>query len=121
MLAGDGDIRIGDGCVLNEQVIVTSSLRVTIGANCMLAPRVYILDVDHEFCSREIPIVLQGYSSSEVIIDDDVWIGTQVVITKGVKVGRGAIIAANSVVTRDVLPFQIVGGAPARVLKDRPK
>jgi len=93
--------------------------QVTIGADCMLAPGVYILDVDHKFESRERPIRDQGYRTSAVKIGDDVWIGAGVFILKGVTIGNGAIIAANSVVIQDVPPFTIFGGSPARKLRDR--
>ncbi|PJK27986.1 acyltransferase [Minwuia thermotolerans] len=95
--------------------------KVEIGANVMLAPRVYLLDVDHRFERRDIPISKQGYLVRPVRIEDDVWIGTGAVITKGVTIGRGAIIGANSVVTRDVPAYAIAAGVPAMVVKGRPE
>jgi acetyltransferase-like isoleucine patch superfamily enzyme len=94
---------------------------VEIGANVMLAPRVYILDVGHKFDRRFIPASEQGYNISPTVIEDDAWIGAGAVITCGVRVGRGAIVGANSVVTRNVDPYAIVGGVPASVIKLRPQ
>lgn len=120
IMGGGGQLFIGNGTTINEHVIIAATQFVSIGANCMLAPRVYILDVDHSFTTREIPIAHQGYVSKAVMIEDDVWIGTQSVILKGVTVGKGAIIGANSVVTHDVEPYTIVGGNPAKRIKERP-
>lgn len=121
VIGGNGELIIGARTTVNEDVIIGCSKRVTIGNDCMIAPRVYILDVDHEYKSREFPISNQGYRSDPVVIGDDVWIGAYAVILKGVKIGRGAIVAAHSVVTCDVEEHAIVGGAPARLLKSRPK
>lgn len=119
-IGGGGSLVVGDGTGVNEQVIIAVTESVTIGSNCMLAARVYILDVDHVYARRDIPINQQGYSSAPVIIGDDVWIGAQAVILRGVKIGTGAIIAANSVVSHDVQPYTIVGGVPAKLIKVRP-
>lgn len=120
LIGGDGKLMIGSGTTINEQTIIAATTDVQIGENCLLAPRVYVLDVDHEYATRDIPISRQGYRSSPVRIGNDVWVGTQAVILRGVTIGDGAIVAANSVVTRDVAPYTIVGGAPARLLKTRP-
>ena len=120
LISGSGQLIIGSGTAINEQVIIAATISVAIGSNCMLAPRVYILDVDHEHTSREVPMCMQGYQNSPVDIGNDVWIGTQAVILKGVCIGAGAIVAANSVVSRDVEPYSIVGGAPAKLIKMRP-
>lgn len=62
----------------------------------------------------------QGLSEPRpVLIEDDVWIGARVIILPGVKVGKGSVIGAGSVVTKDVMPYTVVGGNPARVLKGR--
>lgn len=121
IMGGGGELKIGARTAINEGSMIAATLSVTIGEDCMFAPRVYVLDVDHRFDSREIPIARQGYLRSPVVIEDDVWIGAHAVITRGVRIGRGAIIAANSVVTKDVPPYAIAGGVPARVIKFRPE
>ena len=120
ILGGHGSLTIGYNTGINAQSIVAAMNRVEIGANVMLAPRVYILDVDHKFERRDIPISEQGYNISPTIVEDDVRIGAGAVVTRGVRIGRGAIVGANSVVTRDVEPYAIVGGAPAKLIKYRP-
>jgi acetyltransferase-like isoleucine patch superfamily enzyme len=119
IIGGEGLVKIGDNSCINEGAIIAATNSVTIGKNCMIAPRVYILDVDHEYSSKEVPICKQGYKSSPVTIEDDVWIGTQSVITRGITIGTGAIIGANSVVTKNVPPYWIVAGAPAKPIKHR--
>jgi acetyltransferase-like isoleucine patch superfamily enzyme len=120
-LAGHGTLVIGSNSGINAESIITAMNRVEIGTNVMIAPRVYILDVDHKFERRDIPISEQGYSLSDTIIEDDVWIGAGAVISRGVRIGRGAIVGANAVVTRDVEPYAIVGGVPAKLIKYRPE
>lgn len=120
-IAGNGELIIGARTVINEECILTAMERIVIGDDVMLAPRVYILDVDHKFERREIPISQQGYTIAPVTIGDGVWIGTGAVITKGVTIGDGAIIGANSVVVSDIPAFTIAGGVPARVIKKRPE
>ena len=118
-LGGHGEITIGAGTVLNEGCIIAALERVEIGANCLLAPRVYILDVDHVFERSDIPITEQGYNVAPVVIGDGVWIGTQAVICKGVSIGHGAVIGANSVVTRDIPAMAVAAGLPAKVIRMR--
>ncbi|WP_277422331.1 acyltransferase [Minwuia thermotolerans] len=121
IIGGYGHFIVGNDTAINEGCIITAMEKVEIGANVMLAPRVYLLDVDHRFERRDIPISKQGYLVRPVRIEDDVWIGTGAVITKGVTIGRGAIIGANSVVTRDVPAYAIAAGVPAMVVKGRPE
>jgi acetyltransferase-like isoleucine patch superfamily enzyme len=119
-IGGNGELTIGDRTAINDGCIITAMERVTIGDDVMLAPRVYVLDVDHTFQRRDLPISQQGYAIAPVTIGDGAWIGTGAVITRGVTIGEGAIVGANSVVTRDVPPFMIVGGVPAQVIRERP-
>lgn len=101
---------------------VNAELRgtITIGADVMMGPDVVILTANHIFENTDIPMNQQGTASElPVAIEDDVWIGTRVIILPGKRVGRGAIIGAGSVVTKDVPPFAIVGGNPAKVVRYR--
>jgi len=118
-IGGHGDLIIGSGTTINEAVTITCTKAVSVGSNCMLAPMVCILDVDHSISQPEIPISEQGYLVEPVSIGDDVWIGTQTIITKGVSIGDGAVIGANSVVTRDVPPMAIAAGSPAKIIRMR--
>ena len=86
----------------------------------MIAPYVYILHSGHNFESKEITMRFQGEKFyPKTIIEDDVWIGARSIINAGKKIGKGAIVAAGSVVTRDVEPYTIVGGNPAKTIKKR--
>ena len=93
--------------------------KLIIGKDVMMAPDVTILTLKHNYMQRDIPIKKQGFKNSKIIIEDDVWIGYGVIILPGVRLGRGSIIAAGSVVTKNVDRFTIVGGVPATFIKRR--
>ncbi len=93
---------------------------VCIGNNVMMGPDCVIYTRNHEYSNINIPMNEQGFSKSKkVVIGDDVWICGQVIILPGVTVGNHSIIGAGSVVTKDVPPFAIVAGNPAKVVKYR--
>lgn len=119
VIGGRGKLIIGKRTTINESSLIACTNSIEIGDDVMLAPRCYILDVDHKFLSKDVPISKQGYTTAPVKIGNGVWLGAQVVVTKGVTIGEGAIVAANSVVTKDVPPYTIVGGVPAKVIKER--
>ncbi len=87
----------------------------------MAADNLSIRDTDHIFDKINIPMIRQGIRTAPVIIEDDVWIGHGVTILKGTKIYKGAIIAAGAVVTKDVPPYSVVGGVPAKIIKYRNK
>ena len=119
ILQGCGNIEVGANSYVSAYAVIGSNDSIWIGQNVMISNAVSIRDTDHRFESIDIPMRLQGNLTSPIIIEDDVWIGYGAVITKGVKVGNGAIIAANAVVTKHVLPYSIVGGVPAKIIKSR--
>ncbi len=81
----------------------------------MMAPDVIICTENHKYTKE----TYEGWLEQPVIIEDNVWIGYRVIILPGVRVGRNAIIGAGAVVTKDVPPYKVVGGVPAKVLKTR--
>lgn len=92
----------------------------TIGNNVMMGPEVYIYTKNHAHDRVDIPMIDQKYEPERpVTIEDDVWIGSRVTILPSVTVGKGAVIGASAVVTKDVPAYAVVGGNPARVLKMR--
>ena len=115
----EGTLTVGDKTVLARSVSVNSYLDVEIGDSVLVADGVYISDFDHRFEDLTVPIKDQGIVKSRVRIGRDVWIGTKVTVARGVTIGEGAVIGANAVVTRDVAPFSVAVGVPARVVKRR--
>lgn len=94
---------------------------VSLGNFCLISDQVNFIGHDHNFQLAGVPIVLSGRPTSEpfTIVEDDVWIGHGVTILRGVKIGEGAILAANSVITKDVKPYSIMVGIPAKAIKYR--
>ena len=119
ILLGVGEIRLGNRSTIGAGTIVSARDRVEIGSNVMIAADCFITDCDHEFDARDVPIPEQGLRIDPVVIGDDVWVGTQTIILRGVTIGAGAVIGANSVVTRDVPAFAVAAGNPAQVVKYR--
>lgn len=94
--------------------------KVTIGKYSMLAPNVAILGGDHIFNIPNSPIIFSGRPiTPATTIGEDVWIGANVCIMAGVTIGNGAIIAAGAIVTKDIIPYGIYGGNPAKLIKMR--
>jgi acetyltransferase-like isoleucine patch superfamily enzyme len=93
---------------------------VKVGAYTMFANNVSVIGGDHNYKNVGVPIIFSGrIEKGKTIIGKDCWIGSQVIIMRGVKIGDGAIIAAGSIVTKDVEPYCIYGGVPAKKIKDR--
>lgn len=110
-------IRIGRNCILGEFSVIRGQGGVSIGDNVIIAPRVQIMAVDHVFDDPSRPILEQGLQALGIAIEDNAWIGAGATILDGVRVGRGAVVGAGAVVTRDVAPHTVVAGVPARLLR----
>lgn len=115
----NGTIQIGRNVTLNPYSIIYGHGGVSIGNDVMIAAHCVLVSSNHSFISIEKPMRLQGGTAEGIIVENDVWIGARVTILDGVTIGKGSILAAGCVVNRDVPPFSIVGGVPARVLKTR--
>ncbi len=110
-------ITIGRNCRINENVFIQQA---TIGNNVLIAPNVAILSVSHNHENLEIPIVDQGDTApNPPTIEDGVWLGRNVVVMPGIIIGEGAIVGAGAVVTKNVEPYTVVGGVPAKFIKSR--
>ena len=115
---GSARVRIGAGTFLNLGVMVASQELVEIGDHCMLANGCFVSDASHRYDDPELPITWQGFETSgPTRIHDNCWLGANVVVTSGVSIGERSVIGANSVVTRDIEPFSLAAGAPARVIR----
>lgn len=90
---------------------------ITIGNDVRLAQNVVLSGLNHNYTDVNLPIHAQGVSTAPIVICDETWIGSNVVIVAGVTVGKHCIVAAGSVVTKDILPYSVAVGNPARVLK----
>lgn len=112
---GVGDVIIGDrtriglGCTLIGPVM--------IGNDIMFAQNIVVSGLNHGYSDINIPPSMQAVETKQIVIEDNVWIGANSVITAGVTIGKQAIVAAGSVVTKAVGAYTIVGGNPAKVLK----
>jgi acetyltransferase-like isoleucine patch superfamily enzyme len=111
-------IVIGSQTFLNIGVMVASVEYVQIGDHCMFANGCFITDGSHRFDDPIRPVPWQGFSSKgPTKVGNNVWCGVNVVVTSGVTVGERSVIGANSVITRDIPPFSIAAGVPARVIR----
>jgi acetyltransferase-like isoleucine patch superfamily enzyme len=117
--AHEGTIRIGDKVVFGTDITVNGYLDIEVGAATLIADWVYVCDFDHVTTDLTRPIKDQGIVKSPVRIGPDCWLGTKVTVTRGVRIGRGSVVAANAVATRDVPEYAIVGGVPARFIRSR--
>lgn len=112
-----GEVVVGENCSLNAGASTIG--RVQIGDVVRIAAYTVLVGESHVFADLDVPIAWQGLTSEGVVIEDDVWIGAHVTVVDGVTVGAHSVIAAGAVVTRDVPPWSVVAGVPARVLRDR--
>lgn len=117
----DKEVTIGKNTQLNPYTVIYGGNGVIIGDNVMIAPHCTIVSGNHDFIQVDKPMRWAGtvYAGGPVTIEDDVWIGANCTITDGVRIGHGAVVGANSVVTKDVCAYDIVAGSPAKVIKNR--
>jgi acetyltransferase-like isoleucine patch superfamily enzyme len=112
-------LTIGNNVGIAQNCFIQVRGRVSIGNDTIFGPGVYLFSENHKFDDPELPVVVQGETRKGVKVEEGVWVGSRSVILDGVTIGRNSIIAAGSVVNRDVPPFSIVGGIPAKVIKER--
>jgi len=118
---GKGNLKVGRntyiqaGCTLNPFVG-----DIIIGADCMIATRCAFMPYRHSFANTDRPMREQPITSKgDIILEDDVWLGANVCVMDGVTIGKGAIVGAGAVVTKNIPPYAIAGGVPARVIRMR--
>ncbi|WP_297048812.1 DapH/DapD/GlmU-related protein [uncultured Desulfovibrio sp.] len=120
LTAQDGELTLAEQVSLSPGVhLGADNGRIEIGRCAAIGPGTVIRAANHRFSRRDVPIMHQGHVPGTVIIEEDVWIGANCVITPDVRIGRGAVVGAGAVVTHDVAPFSVVGGVPAKVIGRR--
>lgn len=134
VLTPQARITIGDHCHIGPQTRIWAAQGISIGRYVLIAHVVDIIDNNSHSLSaaerrkeaadlfeRGIELDFSNVATAAIVIEDDVWIGAKSTILKGVTIGRGAVVAANTLVTSDVEPFTLVAGNPARVLRTLPE
>jgi acetyltransferase-like isoleucine patch superfamily enzyme/acyl carrier protein len=115
---GRGSISIGDGTSMAGNCTLSSARAIRIGRAVSFARGVYVADHAHAYDDLSLPVLAQGLANiAEVEIGDGAWLGQNVVVLPGVRIGRGAVVSANSVVAGNVPDFTVVAGTPARVVR----
>lgn len=112
---GVGDVVIGDRTRIGLGCVLIGPVRV--GNDIMFAQNIVVSGLNYGYKDIHTPPSLQEVETKQITIDDDVWIGANAVITAGVTIGRHSVIAAGSIVTKNVPPFSVVGGNPAKLLR----
>lgn len=116
-----GKMVFGENVSIGLFSVIDGSGGLTVGDDVRMGPNVIIYTHNHRFESTDVPLFRQGLDYAPVKIEDDVWLGARVTILPGVTIGRGSIIAAGAVVTKDVPPYAIMGGVPAKQIGSRKK
>ncbi len=115
----EGQLTLGAKVVLGRDNVVNSYLDVEIGDASILADWIYVCDFDHRYDRLDLPIKDQGIVTSPTRVGADVWIGEKATVLRGVDIGDGSVVASHCLVNRDLPPFSIAVGLPARVVRSR--
>jgi len=118
-IAPGRNLVIGDQVDLAMGVLITTSGGVEIGDRTLIGYRTQIISANHVIPDGNSRIFDSGHERKKVVVENDVWIGANCLIMPGIRIGEGAIVAGGSVVTKDVAPFTIVAGAPAKLIRRR--
>lgn len=120
LLPGGGSIRIGRNATVNQYVVIYGEGGVAIGDDVMIASHCALFSGNHRYDRIDIPMREQGtHSKGGITIEDDVWVGCHCVILDGVTIGRGSVLAAGAVISRDVAPYSIMAGVPGKCIGNR--
>ena len=110
---------IGDGSFLGSSCEFNIRRGITIGRDCLIASGCRFIDHDHGISRRDRPMKEQLGGEASITLEDDVWLGCNVVVLKGVRIGRGSVVGAGAVVTKSIPSYEIWAGVPAALLKVR--
>ena len=111
-------IIIGRDSLVGEYSVIRGQGGIEIGDRVYTSPFTQIIAVNHVYDDPELPFIDQGITAEGIVIEDDVWLGSGAIITDGVRIGKGAVVAAGAVVTEDVPAHTVVGGIPARPIRE---
>ncbi|MGH3443494.1 MAG: acyltransferase [Nitriliruptorales bacterium] len=117
--AHEGQLTLGEKVVMGRDNVINAYLDIEVGGASILADWIYVVDFDHRFDRLDLPIKDQGIVKSPVRIGRDVWVGEKASILRGVDIGDGSVIGSHCVVNRDIEPFSIAVGIPARTVRSR--
>jgi acetyltransferase-like isoleucine patch superfamily enzyme len=112
-------IVIGDECFIGTGVEFNIREKITVGNHVLIASGCRFIDGNHGMERGDVPIGGQEGTSHPIVLEDDVWLGANVIILEGVSIGRGSIIGAGAVVTKSVPSYEVWGGVPARYIRSR--
>ncbi|TAF07275.1 MAG: acyltransferase [Nostocales cyanobacterium] len=112
-------IHIDEDTFIGPNVCIAGPGDIRIGKNCMIASHAGIYANNHNFTDPLLPIKQQGVTCQGIIIEDDCWLGHGVTVLDGVTIGKGSVIGAGAVVTKDIPPYSVAVGIPAKVIKNR--
>lgn len=113
-------MEIGSNSYINGGVFsIGDNSRIKIGNDCLISYNVHFRTMSHNYERKDQLIRLQGEFEKDIIVEDDVWVGYGAQIMPGVTLKRGCVVGAGAVVTHDVEPYTVVGGAPAKKIKER--
>ncbi|WP_066424261.1 DapH/DapD/GlmU-related protein [Anabaena sp. 4-3] len=115
----DTDIQIHEETFIGPDVCIAGPGNIKIGKRCLIASHTGIYANQHNFTDPTLPIKYQGVTCKGIVIEDDCWLGHGVTVLDGVTIGEGSVIGAGAVVTKDIPPFSVAVGVPARVIKSR--
>jgi len=115
---GDGDVRIGENTAINAGCVIYTGNGVTIGKGCAIAANCTFASTNHEVAQRDKPIAQQRFMPSRggIVVEDDVWIGANVVLLDGAILRQGCVVGAGSVVRGELPPYSINVGSPTRIV-----
>lgn len=118
--ASNGELELGSHVAISPLChIAADNGNIEIRSYTAIGPGTVLRSSNHCFVDKELPIMFQGHNTGRIIIEDDVWIGANCVVTPDVRIGKGAIVGAGAVVTHDVEPYSIVAGVPAKEIGKR--
>ena len=119
--ANGGKIIIADNVKFNIGVNLNASVGgiIDIGANSLIGPGVMMRTANHIFSDTDCLIRNQGHDSKDIIIEDNCWLGANVLVMGGIRIGKGSVIGAGSIVTKNIPPMSVAVGVPAKIIKSR--